>query len=226
MTARFMDGTPYAGLEREMQRIPGFRPRKSGMVICHVTDGIRENRTREDRTCACGNGRKRNTGQEEDRAYVYSDYLHQFLTDVWEESFSLRAKNLSCRPKPFFAETGHRSRFRRCWEKREANADQEAWCAALYLLTADSNLWKGAEEAVKPDFIDFTSVSIRGVDMDGYVLYHTAKDLYRGTSHVSLAELTDGELVSDRAFRLVINAFLLCRYGPCLLFPEKGENYV
>lgn len=79
---------------------------------------------------------------------------------------------------------------------------------------------------MKPDFIDFTSVSICGVDMDGYVLYHTAKDLYRGTSHVSLAELTDGELVSDRAFRLVINAFLLCRYGPCLLFPEKGENYV
>lgn len=79
---------------------------------------------------------------------------------------------------------------------------------------------------MKPDFIDFTSVSIRGAGYGWIVLYLQQKDLYRGTSHVSLAELTDGELVSDRAFRLVINAFLLCRYGPCLLFPEKGENYV
>ena len=226
MTARFMDGTPYAGLEQEMQRIPGFRPRKSGMVICHLENRMGEGRTEAGRACACEKGREGSTGQEEGGANGYSDYLHQFLAEVWEESFSLRAQPLSCRPKPFFPESGHRSRFQACWEKREANADQEAWCAALYLLTADSNLWKGAEAAVKPDFIDFTSVSIRGVDMDGYVLYHTAKDLYRGTSHVSLAELTDGELVSDRAFRLVINAFLLCRYGPCLLFPEKGENYV
>lgn len=219
MTARFMGGTPYAELEQEMQRIPGFRPRKSGIVVCHLTDGIREDQTGEDRTCGKGSA-----GQEEGRAYVYSDYLHKFLTEVWEESFSLRAKNLACRPKPFFMESGHRSRFQTCWERREANADQEVWCAALYLLTADRNLWKGAEAAVKPDFIDFTSVSVRGVDMDGYVLYHTAKDLYRGTSHVSLSELTDGELVSDRAFRLVVGAFLVCRYGPCLLRREMESK--
>ena len=30
---RFMSDTRYAGLEKEMQHIPGFRPRRSGMVI-------------------------------------------------------------------------------------------------------------------------------------------------------------------------------------------------
>lgn len=144
MTARFMDGTPYAGLEQEMQRIPGFRPRKSGMVICHLENRMGEGRIEAGRACACEKGREGSTGQEEGGANGYSDYLHQFLAEVWEESFSLRAQPLSCRPKPFFPESGHRSRFQACWEKREANADQEAWCAALYLLTADSNLWKGA----------------------------------------------------------------------------------
>lgn len=28
---RFMSDTRYAGLEKEMQHIPGFRPRRSGM---------------------------------------------------------------------------------------------------------------------------------------------------------------------------------------------------
>lgn len=29
---RFMSDTRYAGLEKEMQHIPGFRPRRSGML--------------------------------------------------------------------------------------------------------------------------------------------------------------------------------------------------
>lgn len=34
---RFMSDTRYAGLEKEMQHIPGFRPRRSGMVISHLS---------------------------------------------------------------------------------------------------------------------------------------------------------------------------------------------
>lgn len=33
--------------------------------------------------------------------------------------------------------------------------DESAWCAALYLLTADMFLWSKAEAAVRPDLIDF-----------------------------------------------------------------------
>ena len=32
MTVRFMKGTSIAELEREMQQVPGFRPRKSGII--------------------------------------------------------------------------------------------------------------------------------------------------------------------------------------------------
>ena len=34
---RFMSDTRYAGLEKEMQHIPGFCPRRSGMVISHLS---------------------------------------------------------------------------------------------------------------------------------------------------------------------------------------------
>ena len=50
-------------------------------------------------------------------------------------------------------------------------------------------------------------------DLNGYVLFHTAKDLYQGTKHISLSELVDPELVGDMTFELIITAFLIRRYG-------------
>ena len=41
VVVRFMSDTPYARLEQEMQHIPGFRPRKRGMVMfCFTWQGI------------------------------------------------------------------------------------------------------------------------------------------------------------------------------------------
>ena len=39
MTARFMSDTPYAGIELEMQRIPGFHPRGSGLTVSRFRYG-------------------------------------------------------------------------------------------------------------------------------------------------------------------------------------------
>ena len=33
---RFMSDTRYAGLEKEMQHIPGFCPRRSGMAVSYT----------------------------------------------------------------------------------------------------------------------------------------------------------------------------------------------
>ena len=42
MTTRFMRGTPYADLEIEMQRVPGFRPRRSGMIVSRLGYNARD----------------------------------------------------------------------------------------------------------------------------------------------------------------------------------------
>ncbi|MDD4808377.1 MAG: hypothetical protein PHU30_07810, partial [Oscillospiraceae bacterium] len=96
--------------------------------------------------------------------------------------------------------------------------------AAVFLLTADPFLWSKARPAVTQGNIDFPAIHIHGVDLDGYVLFHTAKDLYAGTKHISLSELTDPELVSDGAFRLIVTAFLIRRYGPAVVIKEREEQ--
>ena len=42
---RFMSDTTYAGVEQEMQHIPGFRPRRSGMVISHLSGCLENQRS-------------------------------------------------------------------------------------------------------------------------------------------------------------------------------------
>lgn len=64
---------------------------------------------------------------------------------------------------------------------------------ALYLLTADQMLWGMASQAVQPELIDFSAICIRGISLDGYVLFHSAKDLYKETNRLSLSELADPE---------------------------------
>lgn len=94
--------------------------------------------------------------------------------------------------------------------------------AAVYLLTANPFLWSKSQTATTPECINFPAIHIHGVDLDGYVLFHTARDLYSGSKHIRLSELTDPELVSDEAFRLIVTAFLIRRYGAAVLSAERS----
>ena len=68
--------------------------------------------------------------------------------------------------------------------------------------------------AVRSDIIRFKEHQIHGVDLGGgYVIFYTAKALYRRTKHIGFSELTDSELVSDETFCLIIASFLVHRYG-------------
>ena len=68
--------------------------------------------------------------------------------------------------------------------------------------------------------IQFSEIFIQGVDLRGYILFHTAKGLYCGTKNLSLSELTDPELIDDEVFGLIIAAFLIRRYGKAVLETE------
>ena len=75
-----------------------------------------------------------------------------------------------------------------------------------------------------PELIEFSAVSIRGIGLDGYVMFHCAKDLYKGTNRLSLSELTDPELISDGTFWTVVTAFLVRRYGAEVLEEERSRG--
>lgn len=88
-----------------------------------------------------------------------------------------------------------------------------AYASALFLLTADEFLWSRAKPFTKEECIFFERIKSGGIDLDGYAIFHTAKDLYQGTNHIRLSELSDSELISDRLLCLIVNSFVIRRYG-------------
>ena len=227
MTVRFMGDTSYAALEIEMQKPPGFRPRQSGMIVSRIPCddqgwGCRSCADKRKRACEIPDGC--NCPREGRVAgYVpFSELIGLFTAEVGTKTFVARVTRLSGEPPYFFFVAGHRERFNSLWPKRCNAVDEDAMCAALYLLSADRFLWGRSAAAVQPDMIRFKAIGIHGVDLGGYVLFHTARDLYQGTKHISLSELTDPELVSDETFRLLIAAFLIRRYGADVLEEERS----
>ena len=124
----------------------------------------------------------------------------------------------------FFFLPGHRERFESGWRGHGRPVDEDAMCAAVYLLSADRFLWEKAAGAVGPELIRFQKIRIQGINLQGYVLYHTAGDLYQGSVRISLSELTDPELVSSRTFHLVLLAFLIRRHGAAVLKRNGREG--
>lgn len=228
MTARFMSDTPYAKAEQEMQQIPGFQKRGNRMALHQFQYSAKEC------DCSlCAYKSKNGTCGKADGCIClrerllagcvpFGELLEQLNKEIGVSPFVSRVDRLSARMHPCFFMAGHKERFENLWSMHDLVADEAAMCAALYLLSADKFLWGKSVFAIQPDIIRFKEIRIHGVDLNGYVLFHTAKDLYQGTKHISLSELVDPELVGDMTFELIITAFLIRRYGSSVLKIERG----
>ncbi len=230
MTARFMRGTPYAALEIEMQRPLGFRPRKRGMIISRCVCG-----TQGCGCNLCAHKERNGAGQRAKRCACLceriltgctplSKRMEGLTTEAAGKPFAARVARMSEDFSPLFFLAGHQERFDRLLDGKCNPADTDVLYAALYLLSADRFLWGKSVPAVKPDAVHFREIQIHGVDLGGYVLFHTAKDLYQGTQHISLSELTDPELVGDEIFRLIMHALLIRRYGLEAISAERRDR--
>lgn len=228
MTARFLSNTKYANTEFEMQLIPGFTPRHTGISVSRFEYSARDcecsvcaHKTRKgkcDSPSGCVCLRERLVAG----CVPLSELLGVLTREVPERPFVARVSSLSRQPRPLFETEGHRQRFEDANKEKKSNSPGQT--AALFLLTADPFLWSKAQPTVAPEGIDFSAIRIHGVDLDSYVLFHTAKDLYSGSKHISLSELTDPELVSDSVFRLLVTAFLIRRYGAEVLSAERSRQ--
>lgn len=210
-----------------MQLVPGFKPRKDGISVSRLdlpkVQGCVSGQTEGQGDCGPPDG-GRPCGSPGDGCGRFSCFLGRFTGEVGFDPFTDRVSQLEGSMGSTFRDEGHRERFQRQWGMQEDVPDREAMCAALYLLTADQMLWGMASQAVQPRLIDFADICIRGIGLDGYVLFHSAKDLYKGTNRLSLSELTDPELISDGTFWTVITAFLIRRYGTEVLEEERSKR--
>lgn len=199
MITRFMRDTPLAGIEIEMQLIPGFTPR------------------------ACGTFRSQ-------QRYVnpnpirYEEVLGLLLKEIELQAFALRVQRIikvvnslgeSEVNQMIFRNTEHKKRFQSiCKSGLFPKLEESYGCAAaIFLLSADAFIWSKAKNYIDSQLIHFEAIRIHGVDLDGYVIFHMAKELYSGKEHITVSELSDPELINDKLLRLIINAFLVRRYG-------------
>ena len=52
-----------------------------------------------------------------------------------------------------------------------------------------------------------------GIEPSGYALVQAAKSIYLGTDHFTVIDLSDCEAIGSEAFRVIVNALLIARYG-------------
>lgn len=215
MVQYFAQNTPQAGLERMMMTVPGFKPRGGGTMILN-----RFHYRPEDVDC-------RNCLHGNVQVCILSvcPYIAERLEagciglqELIEESFrDIPHAGLKKRIEAVTSWKGlSRAALQRIAD-RHLEASCPGWLAAVYLLASSEHLWKLAVSAITPSSITFSKISLKGISTDDYPLFRTAKGLYSGRFLVSASELADKELVNDSAFRDILCAALIARYGKAVI---------
>ena len=88
-----------------------------------------------------------------------------------------------------------------------------AYYAALYLLTSSEELHRRTSNCFYRKGLAFELAILKGISLHDYALYAVACDLNTGTVRMTVGDLADRSTVDDSAFRLIINAILIAKYG-------------
>ena len=228
MTRYFMKFTPLFAAEVQMMTPPRHQPRRSGRIrssFRYSADDVRcKDCTRYDsghpchlNECVCL--------EERIEAGVVE------LNTLARECFGGRPfrplqrrlrDELNRQPFRFFLSDAHRERWthwkNRCYGMSGRNA------AALFLLTADEGLWQRVLWHFDSSGFDFSAIRLSGIRPELYSIYQAAKTISVGGDNIVIEDLAFSELVSDRAFRLILGALLLCRYGDAIKVDCKVEE--
>lgn len=97
-----------------------------------------------------------------------------------------------------------------------------SYYAAMFLLTSNNAIFLGAGNCFYRSGIDFGFATLDGTSVHNQVLFQAAKGL-RNAGGITESELADPGQIDEEAFRLIINALLIAKYGTAV-FKLKGEQ--
>jgi len=107
-------------------------------------------------------------------------------------------------------------------EKLNLHKPSNRSLAVLYLLTADHSLWiKTKRYMDRNGKVDLQSVHLGDISTDGYALWKAVKKLQTGERQISLCELSDSDIISNRVFHLIVQAVTIAHFGAVIL--NKSE---
>ena len=201
MGRHFLQGSGFQELEAGMQQIPGFAPRRCGVI----------------------RGKP-----EQTQAVPYGELVLLFLEEIPPSRMAVRIINLKNRGevKEFMFRSGqHKKRFREICGSGEYDFLHSDYgrAAAVFLLSADSFLWDRAKKCITGERIRYQEIVVHGIEPDGYALFCAAKEMCGGTPRLSLSELGDPEVISDRLLQVILTGILISRHGIGSL-AEKEEK--
>lgn len=210
MGGRYLKGTSLEMMEVQMRQVPGFTPRRFGIV--------REKRGRPKEA-------KKEEGREE-RPLPYKELVEGFLKELPPSKLFHRIQELQKKEvmKFKFRDGEHKKRFRGALKDSDwpLLSNDNGFGAAIYLLSADAFLWDRAKGFITEKAIEYNKIRIHGVGLDGYALFCAAKEVCGGSVHLTLSELGDRELISDALFEVLLNGMLISRYGLTSVLKSKG----
>jgi len=91
--------------------------------------------------------------------------------------------------------------------------DISKFFAAMYLITANEDIYKCAANCLYKKGFDYTFARMKGISTHNYTLFMAVRGIYENTDGLTIADLSDPYVVDPEAFRLIVNAILIARYG-------------
>ena len=92
-------------------------------------------------------------------------------------------------------------------------SNRSEFIAAVFLLSADKFLWERSKSALTRYSVNFDSINLNGISIEGYALYKAARAVYSGDSGISLGELCDWTLIDDPVALTIFAGVMLRRNG-------------
>lgn len=130
-------------------------------------------------------------------------------------------------PGTMWSDGGHERRMNAVsyYAGHNRKRDTNEYFAALYLLSADRDLYRRTMSCHNRSTIRFEKAHRRGISTRGYTLLGAAKTIYLGTNDLTPEDLTNTEIIDTDTFRLIINALLIVRYGVNALEITQGRSH-
>lgn len=85
--------------------------------------------------------------------------------------------------------------------------------AALYLLTADRNLWSQVKDHISLRRVYVEDMRPKNLTGTSYVYFAAAKGILTGTRNIQLMEIADPALLSMKSYMILCTALAIRAYG-------------
>ena len=85
--------------------------------------------------------------------------------------------------------------------------------AALYLLTADGNLWNQVRDHISLRRMYVDEMRPKNLTGTSYVYFAAAKDILSGTRNIQLMEIADPALLSMKSYMILCTALAIRAFG-------------